>query len=53
MKYEYATITQPSQPTITYETVSFHEEDGTRSSNKAAASNGYSEPGGLHSDPEL
>ena len=53
MKYEYARVTQPNQPTVTYETVSLHEEDGTRSSNKAAASNVYSEPGDLHSDPQL
>ena len=53
MKYEYVTVTQPNKPTATYETVSFHEEDGTRSSNKAATSNAYSEPGDLHSDPEL
>ena len=53
MKYEYATVTQPKQPTVTYETVSFHEEDGTRYSNKDATSNADSEPSDLHSDPEL
>ena len=48
----YATVTRPNQPTATYETVSLHEEDGTRSSNKAAASNVYTEPSDLHSDPQ-